>query len=87
MRAEDMDTAPVLTTQGPACDREPIMMPDDARHPSHWQANRTAPDAGAECGTCFHPKYQHNDDGRCRAGRHRCRCRAFVARSHEGTNQ
>lgn len=48
------------------------------QHPSHWQANRTAADSTATC-ECGHPKYAHNDDGRCRARRHRCTCRTFVA--------
>ena len=47
---------------------------------SHQQANRWADDAGDAC-DCGHAKASHNDDGRCRAQRGRCRCREFVSQS------
>ncbi len=50
----------------------------NSRRPSQWQINTTAVDCLTAC-ECGHPKYQHNDDGRCRARRHRCSCRTFVA--------
>lgn len=50
--------------------------PDQTR-PSHQQANRWADDAGDSC-DCGHAKASHNDDGRCRAQRGRCKCRCFA---------
>jgi hypothetical protein len=44
--------------------------------PSHAQQNRWVDDAGDSC-DCGHAKASHNDDGRCRARRGRCTCRAF----------
>lgn len=47
---------------------------------SHQQANRWADDAGDSC-ECGHAKASHNDDGRCRAQRGRCKCREFVSQA------
>jgi hypothetical protein len=48
--------------------------------PSHSQANRWADDAGASC-DCGHAKASHDDGGRCRAQRGRCKCRCFAVPS------
>jgi hypothetical protein len=55
------------------------MTDEEKIRPSHAQANRWADDADVGC-ECGHPKFQHNDDGRCRAQRGRCKCRSIEMR-------